>query len=166
MINRYLESGVSMGYNIYDLLDKLILVEKKAINMYKQIAKTKNASPSLKTTALILAKEEERHVESYNKIKQSLKGMELDEIDFDVYDKVSGLVSQFQSRIVMPDTSDAKELLLFALEFESQSLALLVDIQGRMVKNKEDVERVSYKILEGLLEDEKKHINNLKAFVA
>lgn len=166
MINGHLESGGSMGYNIFDLLDKLVLIEKKAIDMYKQIAKTKNASSSLKTVALVLAKEEERHVESYNAIKQSLKGKELDEIDFDVYDKVSSLVNQFQSRIILPDTSDVKELLLFALEFESQNLALLLDIQGRMVKNKEDVERVSYKVLEGLLEDEKKHINNLKAFVA
>lgn len=136
------------------------------INMYKQTAATKGIYPSIKTVALVLAREEEKHVESHNNLKESLKDKELDEIDFDVYDKVSGLISEFQSRIIMPNIYNVKDLVLAALVLESQYLALLVDIQGRMVKNKEDVERLSYKVLEGLLEDEKKRINNLKVFLA
>lgn len=134
--------------------------------MYKQIAATKGVYPSIKTVALVLAREEEKHVESHNNLKESLKDKELDEIDFDVYDKVSGLISEFQSRIMMSTIYNVKELVLAALVLESQYLALLVDIQGRMVKNKEDVERISYKVLESLLEDEKKRINNLKVFLA
>lgn len=134
--------------------------------MYKQIAATKGVYPSINTVALVLAREEEKHVESHNNLKESLKDKELDEIDFDVYDKVSGLISEFQSRIMMSTIYNVKELVLAALVLESQYLALLVDIQGRMVKNKEDVERISYKVLESLLEDEKKRINNLKVFLA
>ena len=155
-----------MGYNIFDILDKLIILEKKAIKMYRQIAKAKDVSPSLKTVALVLAKEEEKHIESYNVLMENLKDKELDEIDFDIYDKVSSLLNEFQNRIVMPEASDVKSLLSFALELESQNLALLIDIQGRMVKYKDDVEKASYKVLEYLLEDEKKHIDNLKIFVA
>ena len=66
----------------------------------------------------------------------------------------------------MPNIYNVKDLVLAALVLESEYLALLVDIQGRMVKNKEDVERISYKVLESLLEDEKKRINNLKVFLA
>ena len=155
-----------MGYNIFDILDKLIILEKKAIKMNRQIAKAKDVSPSLKTVALVLAKEEEKHIESYNVLMENLKDKELDEIDFDIYDKVSSLLNEFQNRIVMPEASDVKSLLSFALELESQNLALLIDIQGRMVKYKDDVEKASYKVLEYLLEDEKKHIDNLKIFVA
>lgn len=161
-----LESGDNMGYNIFDVLDKLIILEEKAIKMYRQIAATKDISPSLKTVALVLAKEEEKHIESYSVLMENFKDKELDEIDFDIYDKVSSLLNEFQSRIVMPEASDVKSLLSFALELESQNLALLLDIQGRMVKYKDDVEKVSYKVLEYLLEDEKKHIDNLKIFVA
>lgn len=160
------ERGGSIAYNIYDVLDKLIIIENKSIGMYKQIAATKNEYPSIKIVAKVLAREEEKHVKSYDNLKESLKEKELDEIDFDVYDKISGLISEFQSRIIMPNIYNVKELILSALVLESQYLALLVDIQGRMVKKKEDVERISYKVLEGLLEDEKKRINNLKVFLA
>ena len=115
-----------MGYNIFDILDKLIILEEKAIKMYRQIAKAKDVSPSLKTVALVLAKEEEKHIESYNVLMENLKDKELDEIYFDIYDKVSSLLNEFQNRIVMPEASDVKSLLSFALELESQNLALQI----------------------------------------
>ena len=52
-----------------------------------------------------------------------------------------------------------------ALDFEKQNLALILRIQGLLVKQLEDIETVTYNALKLLVEEEQKHIKALEAFL-
>lgn len=70
----------------------------------------------------MLAKEEERHVKFYSKLKEEAKNQPNIEIDFDIYDKASKLLQEFKSRIIMPNATNVQDLLKFAVNFEKKIL--------------------------------------------
>ncbi len=153
-----------MGYSIIDILSKLIHVKENVIKEYDKIALSKEANLSIKTIALVLTKEEKRHVEGLNSLAIKLKDKELDVIEFDIYDKISNLLTQFQNTLILPKINNSKSFLHFALEYESRNLALMLDIQGRLVKKEKDTERLSYKVLNKIMEDRKRYMESLKRF--
>lgn len=156
-----------MAYTIIDLLDKLIALEQAACKMYKDIAALDNKkTPAFKTIINVFIKEEKRHIAYYQNLKNEASNFEDIVIDFDIYDKAYSLVNEFRNRIAIPSgVETVKELLRFALDFEKRNVALLLDIQGRLVKSKEDREKASYKILSDLISEEEKHVKNLELFV-
>lgn len=153
-----------MSYNILDVLDKLIFIQKEIRETYKEI-KTKTKDNKINILSSVLIKEEERHIEYYKKLKEKFTN-ELDEnIDFDIYDKISFLINQFKERLYYKSPNNVRELLEFALECEEQNKALLIDIQGRLVKNKEDSQTIAYKVLSIIIKEEEKHVKNIKFFI-
>lgn len=155
-----------MVYTIVDLIAKLIAIEQNACKMYKNIAFMENGDrSSFKTVAKVLAKEEERHVEFYHKLMKKAAEFPDIEIDFELYDKASSLIQEFKKRIIMPADLDTGNIIAFALEFEKQNAALLIDIRGRLFKKSEDTESTIYMALTDLIIEEEKHVKNLKCFV-
>lgn len=155
-----------MSYTILDLLEKLAVIEENACTIYKNIAALDGSKPiQFKSAARVLAKEEERHAEKYRKLVVKAAKYDSIDIDFGIYDKASALVRSFKSRLVRPEVNEVQELLRFALNFEKENIALLLDIQGRLVKEESDTDRMSYRILSELIEEEKKHVKNLENFV-
>ncbi|MGY0373862.1 hypothetical protein [Clostridium sp. JNZ J1-5] len=153
-----------MGYTILDLIDKFIEIEEKGFNIYNTILNMEHKDNRVKSIAMVLAKEEERHIKYYKALKNQLKGNE-EEIDFIAYDKASFLVNKYKESINVESFKESKEILLSALDLENQNLALLIDIQGRIVKSREDSQGVTYKILSRIIKEEHKHIDNLKPFI-
>lgn len=155
-----------MSYNIVDLLKKLETLEENALQMYRDMASMKESQDvRLRTAAKILASEEERHVSLYRKLIEQAEQQPETEIDFFIYDKASSLVEGFRKRIVKPRIETVKELIRFAVEFEKENAALLIDIRGRMVKKEEDTINFNYLTLTELILEEQKHIDMLKGFV-
>ncbi len=155
-----------MSYTIVDLLEKLIALEQAACGMYRGLAQqAENRNTRLGTTARVLAKEEERHVEFYRNLRQEASKFEDINIGFDIYDKASSLINQFKKRIAVPRLEDSKALVKFAIEFEKENIALLLDIQGRMVKNEGDVLNTVYMAISDLIAEESKHVKSLEVFL-
>lgn len=153
-----------VGYNIIDIINKFIDMEKNAFKMYRKIANMEGIVDRIKAVAKVLEKEEERHIQIYQNLSEELKNREICPIDFYTYDQISNLMAGF----IYPDfhqVSDVKQLLEMALDFEKQSLALILRIQGLLVRQLDDIETVSYNALKILVEEEQKHIKALEAFL-
>jgi len=152
-------------YTILDLLDKLIQVEKKAHAIYEEIAESEKFSQSIKTMARVLSREEKRHVEKYRYIKEEIKDKEGLEIDFQMYDKVSKTLSIFTKRAVDTRMVSTDDLLQYALDFEKENLALVIRIQGILVRRLEDEKTIAYRVLSELIREKNIHIKNIERFI-
>lgn len=152
-----------MAYTIVDLLDKIISIEEMAKKMYVDLSDKYKNDISTKTILNILVREEERHISYYKEIKKEC--VKPEPIDFHLYDKASFLFNQFKGNIIAPKLENHEELLKFAVDFEKKNVAFLIDIRGRLVTNVEDIDKPMYKILDKVIEEEKKHVENLEQFL-
>ncbi|WP_026888089.1 hypothetical protein [Clostridium beijerinckii] len=148
-----------MNYTIYDLIERLVDIEKNALEIYEKIerdAKERN-SKNIEIITRVIKKEESRHIKYYEELKEKFN-YELNEtIDFYLYDKVVKLLYEFKSQIRFPYISSAQDLIKYSLEFEKNSIGLLLDVQGRLLGNLNDVNNSVYKIISKIIEEEKKH---------
>ena len=155
-----------MSYTLVDLLEKLIIIEKNACKLYRNIASLSDVkSTKYKSAAVVLAKEEERHVTFYERIKESIEKQEKIEIDFNTYDKASTLIFEFEKRMSKAYVDSVEDLVKFAYNFERENVALLLSIQGRFVGKKFETDSLSYSTFTKLIEEERKHVKNIEAFM-
>ncbi len=154
-----------MGYTILDIMNKLLDIEKNGRDFYLNLAARQPEDIKLATVARILSKEEERHILLYSNMLNSEQSEASQEISFDVYDRAVKLLNDFIRVNKSPETKDAKDLILWALAFEKENLALVLSIRGLLVRSTEDSESYPYRILSEVIQEEEKHINNLEQFV-
>lgn len=154
-----------MAYTIKDLLDKFILIEKNGYDMFINIAKSESSNEKMKTIARVFANEEKRHREMYKNLKEAIINENNIEIDFQIYDKASKLALQFLNNDRITNPQNLKELLIFSLNFEKENLALVLSIQGYLVKEQKDASTEKYKVLDEIIREEQKHIKSIEAFL-
>ncbi|MCT4595803.1 MAG: hypothetical protein N4A57_16270 [Anaeromicrobium sp.] len=152
-----------MAYTVIDLLDKIILIEEMAKEMYEEMGKKYGEDIYMRTIVNVLVREEVRHIEYYNDLKKKCKDEE--SIDFHLYDKASFLLNKFKGNIIVPNVGTKEELLNFAIDFEKKNVAFLIDIKGRLVTSVNDSEKCLYKVLEMIIDEEQKHVDNIEKFV-
>lgn len=154
-----------MGYTIEDLLEKMLLIEQKAKTFYKNVCQMSSNLPKVELAASVLAKEEDRHIEYYKNLKSSFANTENIEISLDVYDKASSLIIEFKNKIINPNATSVQELLKFALDFENENIALIIKIRDRLAGIGNENNTRSNEILSILLEEERRHVRNIKKFI-
>ncbi|PAB58730.1 ferritin family protein [Anaeromicrobium sediminis] len=152
-----------MAYTVIDLLDKIILIEEMAKDMYEEMGKKYGEDINIRTIVNVLVREEERHIKYYKDLKKECKDEE--SIDFHLYDKASFLFNQFKGNIIAPKISTKEELLNFAIDFERKNVAFLIDIRGRLVTSVNDSEKCMYRVLGKIIEEEQRHVDNIEKFV-
>lgn len=152
-------------YTICDVIEKLILIEKDSKKMYAGMADKSKKYIMLNAMAKTLADEESKHINLYESLKIDLKDEENIEIDVFLYDKVAKLLHEFRSNMIEREFQDIQELVKYALEFEKKNIALLLDIQGKLVLNLQDTSKVSYIMISKLIEEEKKHEEELEVYL-
>lgn len=151
-------------YTIIDLLDKFIVIEEKGCKIYKEISQKEDIDENIKVVARILASEEKKHAAIYEKIKVKVEEGEIPPIDFDIYDKSSNLISSYIYPI--PGHIKNRDLLLrFAIDFEKQTISLIMSIQGLLIKESGDSATITYDVLTQILKEEEKHIENIERFL-
>ncbi|WP_333861382.1 ferritin family protein [Clostridium sp.] len=149
-----------MSYKIFDLIQSLIDIENISLKLYSKIERNfKNESPKISILAKTIAKQEQKHIEYYENLSQSLKGKLDDSIDFYFYDKISGLLFEFKKNIKIPKVNTPRSLVEFAIEFERNNVALLLNIQGRLLQNINDINNRIYKVISIIIKEEKEHEN-------
>lgn len=151
-------------YTIIDIIDKLIEIEKNLLGLYKQLQKDSNANERVKLAAGVLAREEGRHIKVYEGIKKEMSDSKDIEIEFDIYDSVSKIILEFKRGIICSEVTDVKKLLACALDFEQRNIALVIRIQGLLVRKIEDTQTNSYKALTKIAHEEEKHVEMIKVF--
>lgn len=151
-------------YTVIDLIEKLIVIEQKGQEIYKLISLMDDIDENIKVVARILLSEEKRHVKVYEKLRDRVKMGDVPAIDFGVYDQASNLISSFRYP-VSGHMKDIEELLKFALDFEKQTLSLVLSIQGLLIRDSADSGTVTYNVLSEIVKEEKKHIENIERFL-
>ncbi len=154
-----------MSYTIVDLLDKFILIEQKGYEMFMEMAMDHGIEENIKILLRVFANEEKRHAEMYRSLKEHITEDIIKEIDFSLYDKVLKLIYEFSNRNRFADLYNKRELLNFCLDFEKENLALALSIQGILVTSYSDIETSNYQVLEKIISEERKHIENIEAFL-
>lgn len=153
-----------MAYNVLDLIDKAIDIVSNKLNIYKQILMEED----LNTTVLVrnaYIKECEKSILHYKELKSKLQNRELEEIDFVVYDKISFLINEFNGKHGNKKVTNKKELNEFTLNYEKDSLALLIDIQGRLIRKESDATSIAYEVINKTIKKKKAYIRNLKEYI-
>ncbi|EDK32594.1 ferritin family protein [Clostridium kluyveri] len=149
-----------MTYKIFDLLQSLIDIENMSLKLYLKIEEHfKNESQEINILAKTIAKQEQKHIEYYESLSSSLKGKLDDSIDFYLYDKISGLLFEFKKNIKIPEVNTPRHLIEFAIEFERNNVALLLNIQGRLLQNINDVNNRIYRVISIIIREEEEHEN-------
>lgn len=153
-----------MAYTIIDLLDKFISIERSGYKMYMEVASKQGIHVKIKALAKIFANEKESHIYLYNSLREKIK-VEADfEVDFNIYDKASKIVFEFLKMDRKAIMEDVKRFLQFCLNYEKENLALVLSIQGILVRAQADTETMNYKILEEIVIKIQKHIQNISYF--
>lgn len=147
-----------MAYNIVDILDKAINVTNKVKIEYENIGKEKCDIQSIKIMSKVLVKQLDKNIEYYESLKEQIGDAEFEEIDFFIYDKMSSLINQFNKKTYVKDINNVKDYLKFSLRLEKDEYSLLIDIQGRFVKNTSDMNTKTYKILSDIINNAAEHI--------
>jgi hypothetical protein len=156
--HKYL-GAINMNYTLSDLLEKLIDIEKTALEIHTKIEEISKIN-NTKVIGIItraIKKEEIKHTKYYEELKGELND-ELNEIiDFYLYDKVAKLLFEFKNQIRLPQIDNVQDLIKYSLELEKSNIGLLLDIQGRLLGSLNDVNNNVYKVISEIIEEEKRH---------
>jgi hypothetical protein len=142
---------LDMGYNVIDLIDKAIKGAIRRKELHENIGREKCDIQSIKIMSKVLVKEIDRTIQYYEILKKEIDIVEFEEIDFYVYDKISFLIDEFNKKIYMPPIDNIREYLKFSLHIEKDLKSLLIDVQGRFVKNTSDLNTKTYEILSDMI---------------
>ncbi|MFL0268049.1 hypothetical protein [Candidatus Clostridium radicumherbarum] len=148
-----------MGYNVVDVLNKAINITIRKRSIYESLGQRKCDILAVKIMSKALVKEMDRTIQYYEKLKNEV---EPEEIDFYIYDKISFLIDEFNKKINVTEINNIKDYLKFSLDVEKGGKSVLIDVQGRFVKNKSDINTKTYKILSDIIYNKEKLITTLE----
>jgi hypothetical protein len=153
-----------MAYTAIDLLDKIIYTGGKNKSMYDDsLEKLQKNTPNY-LVIKVISKNLGISVEYYKKLKEETHNIDLEEIDFIIYDKISFLINEFTYKIIL-DTRDIKSSIESYLNFQRNVLALFISIQGGLVKKEKDINTKVYEILGNIIKEKKKNIDKIEEFI-
>lgn len=155
-----------MGYNIVDIINKAINISSRRREVYVKIGDEKSDMHSLKIMVRVLVKEIDKTIAFYEKLKEEVGNTEFEEIDFRIYDKISFLINEFNSRIFIGDINNTREFLELTVALEKDVYSLLINIQGRLVNDTEDVKTNTYKIISDIIKYKAQHILTLEKTIS
>lgn len=140
-----------MAYNILDIINKAQNIALKRKNIYKKLNEENCGIPSIKIISKVLIKELDKTIKYYDTLKEVIGNTELEEIDLEVYDKMSFLINEFNRKVYVPEIHNVKEYIHFILGLEKDLYSLMVDLQGRFIKNKNDLQTKTYRVLSHMI---------------
>lgn len=150
-----------MAYTVVDIIDKAIEISNRRIKAYERIEKENEDVPYVKIVSKVVIKEAHKTIKYYEDYKH-INNDDFEEIDFNTYDKISFLINQFNQRNYSLEFTNAKDYFKNLLEFQRDVRTLYVDIQGRLVKNAEDVHKRAYEILSDIINYKTEQIRKLE----
>ena len=154
-----------MGYNVIDLINKSIKIANRKKAIYESVGQRKCDIPSIEIMSKVLSKEISKTILYYEELKNELSESKFEEIDFYIYDKMSFLIDEFNKKIYATEINNIKEYLKSALNLEKDGKSLLIDVQGRFVKNTSDIHTKTYKILSDMINNKDNLIMTLEKII-
>ncbi len=151
-----------MAYDANDIIDKAVNIALKRKSIYENVKQQNKDIYSITILSKVLIKDVEKTIGLYKKLTIELKDVALEEIDFGAYDKISFLINEFNGKLYLYDIKDIKNFLKFSLNLEKDIHSLFLSIQGRLIKNKNDVNTKTYKVLSAMISNKAKLIESIE----
>lgn len=151
-----------MSYDVNDIIDKAVNIALKRKNIYENVKHQNKDIYSIIIMSNVLIKDVEKNIELYKKLKIEIKDIALEDIDFGVYDKISFLINEFNGKPYLYHMKNIKDFLKFSLNLEKDIHSLFLSIQGRLIKNKNDINTKTYKILSDMINNKAKLIESIE----
>ncbi|MCY6372071.1 hypothetical protein [Clostridium ganghwense] len=151
-----------MEYNILDILDKVIMISSKRIEVYLNIDYKGEDKEKFQLIDKVLIKSINRELKYYEDLKRELSNKELEKVNFATYDKISFLVHGFANKVRCDDINTIDKVLKCTLDLDKNILALYIDIQGRLIKSEGDSETKTYKTLYEIINEKRKIIKEIE----
>ena len=85
-------------------------------------------------------------------------------IDFDIYDKVYSLITEFRRRMYIPNISSVPNLISFSYKYEKASTALLLDIRGRMIREGDESSDYKNVVITEIIHRRQMHIESIAKY--
>ena len=155
-----------MAYDVVDVLNKAIDINYKAIDTIESVECTFDNVYKQNIMTKVLRKGIERSIDYYSELKEETKNLELQDIDFMIYDKISFLVNEYNSRIFIPKVSDTNEYVRFVLNLVKEKHALFIDIQGRLANSEYGYDENTYNVINKVIENVKQQKESLEKICA
>jgi hypothetical protein len=151
-----------VGYNIIDVIEKAINIEKKGkIQIQREIAENE-IIPAIKLISKILCNEIDETIRYYENLKEEVKNIEAEEIDIRTYDKISFLINEFNKRIYQINVVSVRNFLKSLLDLSKDKYSLFIDIQGRLVNNSGNAKTKTYDVLSKIIKKMQNQINDIE----
>ena len=154
-----------MAYTAIDLLDKIIYTGEKSKSMYDSSLEESEKNTANYIVIKIISKNLGENIEYFKKLKEETYGVDLEEIDFVIYDKISFLINGFTYKIIMEDVMDIKNTIESYIDFQKEVLGLFISIKGRLVKDEKDLKTKVYEILYSMIKEKRENIEKLEEFI-
>lgn len=157
-----------MSENNYleDILNTFKQVEENFALFYSNISNIEGKyNEKIKNIAKVLAREEKRHVKFYEDLLVEFKNDPYIIIERDVYIKGKQLLMDFKKDINIKDIDLKTNLLETALNYEERNADIIKEIIDILEEQNLDINGKYISLLQILLDEEKKHANNLRLFI-
>jgi len=151
-----------VAYDANDIIDKAVNIALKRKSIYENVKQQNKDIYSITILSKVLIKDVEKTIGLYKKLTIELKDVALEEIDFGAYDKISFLINEFNGKLYLYDIKNIKDFLKFSLNLEKDIHSLFLSIQGRLIKNKNDVNTKTYKVLSAMINNKAKLIESIE----
>ncbi|WP_294156623.1 hypothetical protein [uncultured Clostridium sp.] len=154
-----------MAYNVIDIIEKTVKIEEKRILMINELIDENMNLPTINLLGKVFEKESRKIIKYCKQIQSEISNIELEEIDFRTYDKISFLIYEFCNKMYMPAVKTPKEYLHNTLRMAGDELALFIDIQGRLVNNSNNANGITYDVLSRIISNLKNHVESISKVV-
>lgn len=155
-----------MGYNVLEIIDKAIDIQNRRKIILKSVMGEDKAIPAVILISKVLCNQIDDIIKYYYELKDEIRDIEYEEIDIITYDKISFLINEFNNKIYNPQIDNGKEYLNFSLNLAKDTYSLFIDIQGRLVHNKNDTSTKTYDILSKLISSINKKIITIEKTIS
>jgi len=155
-----------MGYNVLEVIDKAIDIQNRRKIILKSVLGEDKAIPAIILISKVLCNQIDDIIKYYYELKDEIRDTEYEEIDIITYDKISFLINEFNNKIYNPEIDNGKEYLNFSLNLAKDTYSLFIDIQGRLVHNKNDTSTKTYDILSKLINSINKKIKSIEKTIS
>ena len=155
-----------MGYNVLEIIDKAIDIQNRRKIILKSVMGEDKAIPAVILISKVLCNQIDDIIKYYYELKDEIRDIEYEEIDIITYDKISFLINEFNNKIYNPQIDNGKEYLNFSLNLAKDTYSLFIDIQGRLVHNKNDTSTKTYDILSKLMSSINKKIITIEKTIS
>lgn len=151
-----------MAYNIIDILDKTIIIAEKIKELYSGIDYKGEDKVKFELVRKVLIKNEKKEIKYYEDLKKGLENKNLEEIKFDIYDKIAFLMNEFKDRSMCENADNINKILHCIISLHKDIFALFLSVQGKLVRNEKDSETLTYEILTNILNRKRKTIEDFE----